>query len=100
MEENFIQENCLWESTEHCISQICLTRGHPKVQDYCSGLIQDPDFLEAWSCPDNCFEFSNSCVKCYFVEKLCSEFQQKFYQILDEPISNVINGLSKFKLLH
>ena len=27
LEENFIQENCLWESSEHCISQICLTKG-------------------------------------------------------------------------
>ena len=27
LEENFIRENCLWESSEHCISQICLTKG-------------------------------------------------------------------------
>ena len=27
LEENFMQENCLWESSEHCISQICLTKG-------------------------------------------------------------------------
>ena len=23
LEENFVQENCLWESSEHCVSQIC-----------------------------------------------------------------------------
>ena len=27
LEENFIQEDCLWESSDHCISQICLTKG-------------------------------------------------------------------------
>ena len=76
-----------------------LTKGHPKVQDYYRGLIKDPEFLEAWSCQDNCFEFNNLCIKCHFVQKICYEFEQKFEQILNEPISNVVDGLKEFKLL-
>ena len=84
-------------ATTHRI--LTLTKGHPKVQDYYRGLIKDPEFLEAWSCQDNCFEFNNLCVKCHFVKKICNEFQQKFGQILNEPISNVVNGLKEFKLM-
>ena len=78
---------------------LTLTKGHPKVQDYHRGSIKDPEFLEAWSCQDNCFEFNNLCIKCHFVQKICYEFEQKFEQILNEPISNVVDGLKEFKLL-
>ena len=99
LETNFVQENVLWESSEHAISQICLTKGHPKAQDYYKGLVKDPEFLEAWSCQNSCFEFRYFCVKCHFVQKICSDFKEKFEQILEEPISNVMNGLKNFKLL-
>ena len=76
-----------------------MTKGHPKVQDYYKGLIKDPEYLEAWSCQENCFENRYFCVKCHFLVKICNSFQEKFQNILEEPVSNVLNGLKEFKLL-
>ena len=101
LEENLLDENLTWESSEHCISQICLTRGHPSARDYIQGLIFDPQFQEAWSCRSSnpCYNYDDSCVKCYFLQKLSDNFQERFDIIFESPIESLFEGVKAFKLL-
>ena len=84
-----------WESEEHSIGQICLTKGHPKSQEYVPGLIRDPEFLRIWSCVHQC----GNCIKCSFVQNVLRELRNNFDDIFQTPLNELLDGCSRFKLL-
>lgn len=91
-----------WQSEEHSIAQICLTKGHPRSLEYFRGLIQHPDFLEAWSCQSFNFckiSYQLKCVRCNFIELISDQLQRKFDEIFCIDISQFLTGLSQFKLI-
>jgi hypothetical protein len=105
LEQNFLADHTHWESLEHKIGQVCLTKGFPKSNDYVQGLVQDPDFLEAWACFGQCNvdQPQFSCVKCTFVTVLLDDFRQNYDLLIHDLRSNfdeMIQGIEDFKLLY
>ena len=98
-ENDFWDSGTFWESEEHLIGQVCLTRGHQsKSQDYIPGLVKNPEFLNIWSCvyPDTC---DGRCIKCILVQNILRQLRNNFDEIFETPLEEWFEGCSKFKLL-
>ncbi len=105
VEQGVAKENEFWTSREHKFGQVCLTNGFPKsAEDYLPGMIDNPHYLTAWSCPDQCSDGHRMwCVKCFFVNLMIKKFRTAFDDLLDDVSANLddlYTGIHRFRLLH
>ena len=97
-ENDFWDSGAYWESEDHLVGQVCLTKGHQsKSQDYIPGLVKDPGFLNVWSCSyeDHC----GGCIRCIFVQNVLTQLRSNFDEIFQTTIEEFFEGCSKFNFL-